>query len=252
MHNLKYGFYRLIRSAGLLLYPKTQILGLENLPEEPCVVVSNHCQIHGPIVSELFFPGRRFIWCTHEMMHLKEVPAYAFQDFWSRKPRHTHWFYRLLSYLIAPLSVCLFGAADTIPVYRDNRVTHTFRQTLRTLQDGANVILFPEHDAPRNHIVMDFQVGFVDVARMYYKQTGKILRFVPMYVAPALHKAFLGKPIAYCPDNPPKAERRRICDYLMDQITAIAQGLPRHRVVPYLNLSKKEHGCNIPTEEAFL
>ncbi len=42
------------------------------------------------------------------MMNLKEVPAYTFQDFWSMKPRYTLVFYRIISYLIAPLCILIF------------------------------------------------------------------------------------------------------------------------------------------------
>ena len=236
--------YRLVK----LFYPKMEVVGLENLPQEPCVIVSNHAQMNGPIANQLYFPGKRLIWCAQEMMHWKEVPAYAYQDFWSRKPRAVRPLYKLFSYLIAPLSDCVFNCADTIAVYRDKRVIHTFRETTEELCDGANVIIFPEHDVPHNHILCDFQDGFVRVAKDYYRQTGKKLAFVPMYLAPKIRKMVLGKPIFYNPETPGKEERRRISGELMDAITEIAVSLPRHRVVPYPNIPKKDYPYNIPAE----
>ena len=50
------------------------------------------------------------------------------------------------------------------------------------------------------------------------------------------------------PDAPRDEERQRIKERLMDEITAIACGLPLHRVVPYLNLPKKDHPMNLPLE----
>ncbi len=249
MRKITYGIYRFIRFLVKLFYPKIQVEGLENLPDAPCVIVANHCQMNGPIATELYFPGNHYIWCAGEMMHLKAVPDYAYQDFWGRKPGYIRWFYRLLSYIIAPISVCVFNNAHTVAVYRDKRIISTFRDTLARLKEGANVIIFPEHDAPFNHILCDFQDGFVDIARSYRKQTGKVLQFVPMYLAPKLGKMVLGKPIAYCPEASVKEERHRICDYLKQEITRIACALPRHTVVPYLNLPKKEYVCNIPKEE---
>ena len=46
------------------------------------------------------------------MMHRDEVAAYAYRDFWSGKPRAVRWFYKLLSHLIVPLSVCVFNNAS--------------------------------------------------------------------------------------------------------------------------------------------
>ena len=70
-------------------------------------------------------------------MHLKEVPAYAFRDFWSQKPKWTHWFYKILSYIITPLAVCIFNNAHTIPVWHDTRLVSTFRTSMQRLQEGG-------------------------------------------------------------------------------------------------------------------
>lgn len=244
MEKLKRGVFLFIRYLVRLFYPQTSLEGLHNLPQEPCILVGNHAQMNGPIVGELYIPGEPYTWCAGEMMELKEVPAYAYRDFWSRKPGWSKWFYKLLSYIIAPLSVCIFNNARTIPVYHDKRLVKTFRATMERLEQGRNVLIFPEHEQPYDRILCDFQTGFVDVARIYYKQTGKCLSFVPMYLAPSLHTAYLGEPITYCPENPIKEERRRICQYLMASISATAQALPRHRLVPYSNVSKKEYGYN--------
>ena len=137
--SISYGCFRIIRWLIWVFYPKITVEGLENLPKEPCVVVGNHTQMNGPICGELYFPGKRKIWCAHQMMYLKEVPAYAFEDFWSGKPKWTHWLYRLYSYVIAPISVCVFSNANTIPVFRDNRLLTTFKQTVSALAEGESI-----------------------------------------------------------------------------------------------------------------
>jgi hypothetical protein len=114
--------------------------GAEHLPEDGCILVGNHCHMHGPITSELYVPGRHTTWCAAQMMELKEVPPYAYQDFWSGKPKAFRWFYRLLSYLIAPLSVLIFNHAYTIPVYHDQRLITTMKQTVAELEAWADKI----------------------------------------------------------------------------------------------------------------
>ena len=100
-----------------------------------------------------------------------------------------------------------------------------------------------------NHILCDFQTKFVDVARFYYKKTGREISFVPMYIAPKLKKIYLGKPVKFNHTEPIEAERSRICNYLMDEITNIACGLPEHKVVPYRNVSSRFYPCNLDKEE---
>lgn len=243
------GCFRVVRRLVQMFYPKSTFEGLENLPQEPCILVGNHTRMNGPLIAELYLPTKRAIWCAGQMMNLKDVPAYAFQDFWSGKPKWTHWFYRALSYVIAPLAVCIFNNAHTIAVYRDARIISTFRCTMEALKEGVNVVIFPEHLEPHNHIVYDFQDKFIDVARLYYKKTGKTLSFVPMYLAPALRKVSVGKPVVFRPDAPMDEERSRICQTLMADITALAEAMPLHRVVPYNpNVRKKDFPYNLPSE----
>lgn len=241
--------YRVIKWFIWLFYPKLDVFGAENLRSEAAIIVGNHTQMNGPIAAELYCPGKHYTWCAGEMMHLKDVPGYAFQDFWSQKPGWTHPFYKVLSYLIAPLSVCIFNNAHTIGVYHDTRIVGTFKNTVKRLQEGNHIVIFPEHDVKFNHILYDFQDKFVDVAKLYYRKTGKALSFVPLYIAPKLKAMYFGKPVEFQPDAPAQEERRRICDYLMREITAIACNLPAHTVIPYRNIPKKYYPSNIPKED---
>ncbi len=243
--------YRIIRRIVFKIYPKYEIMGEANLPDEPCVIVGNHSQLHGPLVAELCFIGKRYIWCAGQMMKLKEVPSYTYKDFWSFKPKYSRWMYKIISFIIAPLAVLIFNNAHTIPVYHDSRLLSTFKTTVNKLSDGANIIIYPEHNVKHNHIVYDFQDKFVDIARFYYKRTGKEISFVPFYIAPKLKKVCLGKPIKFDSTAPIDEERKRICRYLMDKITDTACSLPNHTVIPYRNIPKKDYPLNTGENQAF-
>lgn len=228
-----YGVFVFIRYLVKLFYPKMQVEGIENLPDEAVIIVGNHCQMNGPIVGELYVPGEPYIWCAGEMMHIKDVADYAYRDFWSRKPKWSRPFYRLLSYIIAPLSVCIFNNARTIAVYHDSRILSTFKNTVKRLEEGKSVVVYPEHDVPHNNVVYEFQDKFIDIAKLYYKKSGKELSFVPMYIAPKLNTLYLGKSIRFSSTAPLETERRRICEYLMQEVTDLATALPEHDVVMY-------------------
>ena len=236
--------YRLIVRAVRCLSPKYTLYGTENLPEEPAVIVGNHCQMYGPLAGELHMPRPHWIWCVGEMMNRKEVPAYAFQDFWSGKPRWTRWFWHLASHAIAPLAAYVLSHAHTIPVYHDARVMTTFRLSIENLQAGADIVIFPESAEPYNGIVTQFHRHFADLAKLYHRRTGKALCFVPMYVAPKLKEIYFGKPVRYNPEAPDGEELERICTAMMDRITDLAVSLPPHTVVPYLNIPKNQYPLN--------
>ena len=238
---ITYPLYRVIRWLVWLFSPKMKVEGAENIPPEPVLIVGNHTQMNGPIACEIYSPVKRYTWCIGEMMHLKEVPDYAFSDFWSGKPWWNRWFFRGLSYVIAPIAVGVFNNAETIGVYHDARLVNTFRETMQRLEEGADIVIFPEHDVPYNHIVSDFQEHFVDTARFYFRKTGKELLFLPAYVCPALKKLVIGKPTRFRSGQPIQEERERICRYTQQEITRLAEKLPLHTVVPYKNIPKKEY-----------
>ena len=231
--------YHIIYRLVWQFSPKYRIVGAENLPEGASVIVGNHCQMYGPIAGEMYTPGKHAVWCIGEMMHAEEVADYAYRDFWSGKPKAVRWFFRLLSHLIVPLSVLIFNNAHTIAVYHDNRALATFRESVAHLLAGERLVIFPECYDEHNNIVHDFQDNFVDLGRMYYKQTKRALPFVPLYVAPALGVLTFGEPILYDPAAVGETERSRISNALMDAVTAMAEALPEHTVVPYPNLPKR-------------
>ena len=233
-----------IRKAVKFFYRKITVEGIENLPDEPVILVGNHSQAHGAIISQLYHPRKCYTWTIAEMMHIKEVPAYAYGDFWSKKPVYIRWLFKLISYIIAPVAAYVMTYGETIGVYKDARVINTIKETCDTLSEGADVIIFPECYEEHNNIVHEFQEGFVDVARFYYKKTKKNLPFVPMYLCPELKKVIIGKPIYYNAEGDKKAEPARICTYLMDEISEMAYNLPPHTVVPYPNIPKKYYPTN--------
>ena len=175
------------------------------------------------------------------MMDRAEVAAYAYRDFWSNKPRALRWFYRLLSHMIVPLALCLFNNAHTIGVYHDARVMSTFRESVQKLKAGDRLVIFPECYEEHNHIVHAFQDRFADLGRMYHRQTGAVLPFVPLYVAPELGVLSFGPPVFYDPAAPAEAERKRVAAALMDRITDMALALPPHTVVPYPNVPRRDY-----------
>ena len=89
----------------------------------------------------------------------------------------------------------------------------------------------------------------MDLARLYYKKTGKALAFVPLYIAPALGRMIYGAPVRFRPEASIQEERERICGVLKEEITRMARALPRHRVVPYRNIPRKDYPYNIPCED---
>ena len=62
-----------------------------------------------------------------------------------------------------------------------------------------------------------------------------------MYNAAKIKKIVFGKPIEFDININIDEQREKIVSYLKEEITRIALILPPHKVVPYLNVGKKNY-----------
>src|SRR5690554_6333513 len=232
--------FRIIFFFVHLFYVKIQVHAKEAL-EEGSIYVANHAQINGPIVSYLYHPNKKKIWVISDMCHIKTVPSYAMEDFWGHKKKPFRFFYKILSYLIAPLSVHIMKNGGTIPVYRSMAISKTFQKTMESLQAKEDVVIFAENRSPYNHIINDFSENFVDVAKIYFKRHQKRLNFYPVYICPKLKKMMIGSKITFDETKDIVEERSKVTRHLKDEITSMALSLPRHKVIPYDAKEKRKY-----------
>lgn len=231
-------FFRFIKGIVRLVYRKYKIEMQEDLLAPGNIYVSNHSQLHGPLGQYLYFPQKRLVWVIGQMCNRKEVTAYAMEDFW--RDKKAKWFYKLFcKTIVAPLGSYIFSKADAIPVYKDVRLRKTIALTMQCLDEGNDVIIFPECRHPYNKYINQFQRNFIDIARPYTKKTNKPLFFYPMYTCHELKKILIGKPIKFDQANDIDSERTRICNYLQEEIVKLGDSLPNHTIIPYINMKKK-------------
>ena len=118
-----------------------------------------------------------------------------------------------LSILVPPLIASLGG----IPVYRnDSRIRDTFRQSLDLLEQGCNILIFPDVDYTSNDAVGDVYDGFFMLERMYHKKTGKHLPFVPVHLDTKQKTMRFGNPVCFTDENL-NQEKLRVKDAIVNQ-----------------------------------
>lgn len=231
-------FFRFIAFWVRRFYRRSEFIGLENIPNEPCVFLGNHSQMHTPVMAECYFPVNKLTWCDAPMFDKKEMKAYAYRVFWGDNPT---WFQRFLAKILCPLVAYIMNNADALPVYRDMRVVKTYKFSVDELEKGNSIVILPECPDEHNEIINKLNEYFVDVARFYFKRTAKELYFTPFYYAPKLKKTVIGKPIKFDTTVDIEQERKRICDYTINEISSIAKTLPSHVVIPFNTVPKQQY-----------
>jgi hypothetical protein len=222
-----------IKIVALMLRPwfRHQVIGTEKVQcgNEPVIFVANHGEVYGPIVTYLHLPFSFRPWIENKMLDRVQINQYLWIHTFSKiKPA---WLGRAILNLAGPFLSWLLNSAEPIPVFRgeSRALLKTVNLSVLALQEQDNLLLFPEdptksadgHYAPTG--VSPFYTGFVSVARYYYRKTGKVITFYPVYMNQANRTLSFGDGVPYDPQG--KNESDRVSSSLMASMNQMA-GVP--------------------------
>ena len=227
-------YSRAMRKLATLVFPRSKIISKTPLTDEPAVYLCNHSGAIGPSMMTLYFKKPHKTWIIGYILNKEKAPNFVFNDFFFGRSKKCQRFWRFLAKIVAKMLRPLLEYGRPIPVYHDKRMIETFRQSLDTLLDGENLVVFPECPTRYSEYVNSFYAGFVDIGRTYYAATGKDLAFYPVYVEKKNRVISVGEPVYYDHTKPPHEQREKISEKIRDSIDALARELPKHKPVPFL------------------
>jgi hypothetical protein len=199
-----------------------ELINQQDLPDEyPVVFVSNHAAALGAIAVPCSLPLRVYPWVVNDMMDFSKAPEYLRKDFIEPQLHISPQYSLKIAALLSKISVRLLRALDCIPVWKSEAVAETYRLSVQALAQGKNLLIFPEDPSQKMNELYQmtpFYKGFTRLGEMYYKQTGKTLRFYPLAVHPVARKIKIGMQVSYNPYNEPVRERLRIKNVLESAI----------------------------------
>lgn len=233
----------LYRIVSFIIKPfyKNEVIWTVPQPKENVIFVANHTRTYAPIAIHLNITRPMRPWVNaHTLTFRDAYKLYYHKIGYNYRPKLLRGF--LLIFLTPLINLFLRGL-DPIPVYYDTRLMTTFEKSIHTLQDNYDIVIYPEKNIPPAHkFVNDMNNGFVHLAQHYYKETGKCLKFYPVYSAQSLKKILIGEPIAYNPDINIRVQRQAVVDHLISQINHMGASLPEHKV--HYNKAYPEHIVN--------
>lgn len=222
---------RCMRWVYRILYPyfHCRVTMTEELTEstEPVVFIANHYDIFGPPSFVLSMPFVASIWINEELISeesaLENLTPTLRRLFPFLSRRMQDWLCRKAAWLSCHV-LTRFGA---IPVDRNrpSKLVSTMRQSILALEEGRNLLIFPEIGLPEYSLtsVTPFFPGFAMLGHLYYRKTGKNLRFCPCYIDEQHHRIRTGEMTVCNPDAPDvTAEAERVSGELNEKIREMA------------------------------
>lgn len=206
-------------------------IGKEKLKNigRPIIFVGNHYEIYGPVVSVLRMPVSFRPWVIWQMMDSDEIEEHIKAGVEVSCKFLPKFIRKKIPKIVKKFMLYIFECIGSIPVYRDNlrQVIKTINDTVKAMEEGDNVMLFPEKPEIGAGYslggVDNFYTGFVEIGYAYYKKTGKCATFVPVYISKKHRKLYIGDGTVFNAENAKADEKRRVAEELHRKMLQMAQ-----------------------------
>ena len=200
-------FYHFIQPFVRLVIPKLEAVWQEPWSGEPTIFVCNHERALGPLEMATRFPLREEspIWIFADPLSRETTPAYVRQDHWWREDSRLAPFWNAViptavSWILPPI----LRSPPHVAVYHDGRAATTMKESMRLLQSGKNLVIFPEIPTDYGeHETEKINEGWLMLLPMYQRRTGKALPIRPIHLDLKERKVMdIRAPFTMDPDRP--------------------------------------------------
>lgn len=187
-------------------------------PEEPTVYVCRHLNMHGPITSIVrldFHVHPMVLSCFLDKEQCyRQYAEFTFTERIGKNKKKHNW----KAYAASRVVPSVMRSLGAIPVYRGAGANslHTMRDAIACLKNHESVIVYPDVDYTAGYETeSELYEGFLLLGQLYKRNTGKSLRFVPLYIDEKERKIREYPPVTV---DDFKAEHERAYAYIKEAI----------------------------------
>jgi 1-acyl-sn-glycerol-3-phosphate acyltransferase len=191
--------YFILKPIILFAYrKKPKIINLAGELRKDAIIVSNHSAMSGPPSLELYYPVKTCKWGAHEMFGNHKARTAYMRDILYIKKKHMKpgWKTSLKAWLLAWLNPCVYKGMKNLPTYTDGRLGKTIKVSVKAIDQGMSVLIFPENSNEGYFDVLtEFFPGFVMLAQHYFAVKGEDIPVYPVYISVSKHIIVIDKPM---------------------------------------------------------
>ena len=177
-------FYRIASALIRAVTPHPETVWEVPWDGQESIFVCNHARAMGPIDMAVYFPVKAHIWIYANAMNARDVPAYVRQDYWwDPKAKLAPLYNATVPYLAAAILPPILRSVPYVKVYHGTRALETLRESLRLMQQGSSMIIFPGiPDGYKSHQGTRINEGFLQLLPRHYKRTKRKCRIWPVHL----------------------------------------------------------------------
>ncbi len=217
--------YRTLRAVYCALTRRYRTEWAVPFIDEPCIFIVNHAGAFGPLAMTTRFPfrDRQWLWCSAGILDRKTCPDYIRGDsWWPPESRLAGFYSRVIPPAVSLILPPVLRSAPTIPVWRDARITKTFRLSIEKMREGSHIVIFPERvDGFASH-AEEIHTGWMTLCPLAQARLGGTVRIWPVHMDHRRRVFSVAAPVVWDPSRTPDEQRAEVAEKVTRGLRGIA------------------------------
>lgn len=208
-------WFRLLKQIMKIKYKKPRNIFLGEEFQNGAIILSNHEGTYTPMAFEIHCDKPTRMWGTYEMNSgIAKMYNYQTKVYYHQKKHWNLGLARLFCLIATPLTNLFYAGLNLISTYPDGRLRTTIKESCKTIQEGQNIVIYPE-DSSAGYLpeMTGFHAGFTLLCDALKRQNIDVPIYVSYYRKSDNTQIF-DKPIRYSKLLKKYKTRERIADKL--------------------------------------
>ena len=217
-------WFRCLKKIMKIRYKKPKFVYLGEEITNGAVILSNHEGTDAPMSFEIYSGKPVRFWGTYQMNSgLIKMYKYQSKVYFHEKKHWNLFGARMFCLIASPLTNMFYKGLDLISTYPDGRFKNTIKESLEAINNGENIVIFPEKSDNGYQATLDgFYGGFVFFAEICKKHNIDLPIFVSYFNKE--NKIYLvDKPILYSALTKNGETREEVAKKLCDRCNELGE-----------------------------
>ena len=218
-------FFRFIKKIIRIRYKRPEFIFLGKEFENGAIILSNHEGTDAPLSLELYAQAPIRFWGAYEMnSKLPLLYKYQSKVYYHQKKHWPLFLSRLFCIIASPITYLFYRGLNLISIYPDARLSKTIKESVVAIENGDNIVIFPEHSEEGYKEELDgFFAGFTLLAERLYKKHGIDVPIYVSYFRKKDLKYIVDAPVSYSSLADGQRTREEIADILVKRCNELGK-----------------------------
>ncbi|MBO7344600.1 MAG: hypothetical protein J6U92_01515 [Clostridia bacterium] len=191
-------WFSFVKKIMKIRYKRPKFIYLGEEIDKGSVIVCNHEGTDSPMAWEMYSGKPVSFWGAYQMNSgLKKMYSYQTKVYYHQKKGWNLFGARAFCLLASPLTNMFYKGLNVISTYQDARFARTIRESMVALENGENIVIFPEKsDNGYQATLQGFHGGVALFLKACLKK-GNDVTVYPSYFNKEKNVCLVGKPLKY-------------------------------------------------------